>query len=131
MTWREDRQRSLELRFPKRESLTYEQLQERYFADLDRVCVINCLSVMERELKLQLGFMRPEDSLSLLFVPVRTLNPLRWLLFRGLEGDSQAELAHLLKLRAKDTYGDLEHIHCLDDYVRAWCKGKAPIAAAM
>jgi hypothetical protein len=121
MIWR---QRELETRFPQRPHLTKSQLAAEYFSELPITCVLEALELLEREFRIDAGFLRPDDSLIALFAPVRTWNPLRWLFLRGLESDGVAEIEHQLARkreslqRAQITRGD---VRSFGDFVRSWC----------
>ena len=114
-------------RFTGREDLGKDDLYERYFKELPRGEVLECLELVESELKIPAGILRPEDKLDTLFEPVSTNNPLRWLTYQVRAGDRQAEISYQLnkRLRKHDTADAWAQIETINDLVRAWC-GQSP-----
>ena len=97
-------------------------MHERCFRELPKENVSDCLCTFAREFQLDPGFLRPDDSLMVIFAPVRTWNPLKWLYFRGLEGDAAAELEALLakRLRERGISPQDMRLRTFGDFVRAW-----------
>ena len=125
MNARDSRQRQLEGRFPRRAHLTKDDMHAQYFSDLPKDDVLVALELFERELMIQIGFLRPDDSLTALLGPVMTRNPIRWLFYRGLEGDGVAEVGHQLAIRREQLgWSRLERgdLRTFGDFVRAWCR---------
>ena len=122
MIW-SSRQEALQQRFPPRPKLTDEELWAELFQDCSKVCVLECLIFLATEYRIDPGFLRPEDRLSVLFAPVKTLNPLKWLIYRGRESDGQTEIKFQLqkRLTADPKKRSLEHIETFGQFVRAWC----------
>jgi hypothetical protein len=113
-------------RFPNRETLSAEQLWREYFPDLPQDRTLQCFATFEREFHLPVGFLRPDDSLTALFAPVLTWNPIRWLFFRSLENDGVTEIRYQLELQLKRHGTDRlwSEIRTFGDFVRSWCGDK-------
>jgi hypothetical protein len=115
------REQVIRQRFPIRVVLSKEQLAVDYFADLPREAVIECLSFFERECRVSIGFLRPEDTISTILAPVHTRNPFRWLFYRAGESDGGSELEYQLRKRLEaHEVSSLLEIKTLGDYVAAW-----------
>ena len=116
-------------RFPDREDLGKLGLYDRYFRarGLKQQVVLECLGLVEDELKIPPGILRPEDSLDLLFEPVSSRNPFRWMEYQVRAGDRQGAISSALsdRLREFGTFDDWKTIATVDDLIRAWC-GKKP-----
>ena len=121
--WRE----SILARFPQRTSLDHQALWLEYFSTLPKATVIECFSAIEEALPISVGTFRPDDSLSALFAPVHTYNPIKWLMFRGLESEGVTDLRSQLANRQRQagTYGDWVTIRTFGEFVASWC-GKKP-----
>jgi hypothetical protein len=123
------RQQKMLSRFEGRKDLGKSELYERYFKGegLSLAEVIECLGLIESELGISAGVLRPEDKLDMLFEPVPTNNPLKWLTYQARAGDRQAEISYQLtkRLTRYGTFDDWTQIETIDDLVRAWC-GKIP-----
>ena len=114
-------------RFAGREDLGKDDLCERHFKELPREEVLECLELVESELKIPAGVLRPEDKLDTLFEPVSTNNPLHWLTYQVRAGDRQGEISYQLnkRLRKHGTADAWTQIETINDLVRAWC-GQTP-----
>jgi hypothetical protein len=101
--------RVMRSRFGSREMLSRDQCYEVHFAPLGlpKERVLECLDLIEVEFDVPVGLLRPTDRISLLFTPVPTKNPLKWLAYRGREEDSQSELDYELGKRLR-RYGTLD-----------------------
>jgi hypothetical protein len=124
------REQVIRARFPPRACLSPDQLWADFFSDLPQSCVRESLHAFQVEFRLDPGFLRPDDSLTALFAPVRTRNPWRWLSFRSIESDGVGELAHALtkRLDAMKAPKDVK-LSTFGDFVRAWC-GVLPATGA-
>ncbi len=115
-------------RFADREDLGKLGLYDRYFraTGLAQQSVVECLDLLEDELEIPPGILRPEDSLNLLFEPVESRNPFRWLEFQVRSGDRQGAISAELsdRLREYGTFDDWKTIATVEDLIRAWCGGK-------
>jgi hypothetical protein len=69
-------------RFNDREDIGKEALYDKFFKDLPKTDVFECLELLEEEYEISPGLLRPEDNLDKLFAPVQTKSPLRWLTYR-------------------------------------------------
>ncbi len=112
-------------RFSDRERVGGAELFERYWAvtGCEKEAVMDALELIEEKFEVPIGLLRPEDELSKLTDPVRTRNPLKWVMYRGITEDSVSELNYQLALRL-EKYGvqvPAGRIRTLGDYVRAWC----------
>lgn len=119
------RQHALKGRFPGRRTLSAEEMWRTCFPDAQRDDVLECVALFAQEFRIDVGFLRPEDSLDVLFAPVPSMNPWHWLEFRGLEGDGVAEIAHqLYKRRKARGLPELRRAEVLTfgDLMRAWCE---------
>ncbi len=118
-------------RFSDRELLGRDEFYDLYFEPLGlpKEKVLECLDLIEVEFEIPVGLLRPTDRLSLLFTPVPTKNPLKWLVYRTREGDCKSELEYQLskKLRRYETLGLWKNIEIetIEDLLRAWC-GERP-----
>ena len=117
-----NREKKIRARFPHRDDLSYEELWAQHFPSLPREQVVECLKLFELEYHITTGFLRPDDSLTALFAPVPTWNPIKWLMYRGIESDGRTELSHQLERRfpQQASQGLLE-LRTFGDYVSAWC----------
>ena len=115
-------------RFPDREDLGKLGLYDRYFRakGLKQQPVLECFDLLEAELQIRPGILRPEDSLDLLFEPVRSRNPFRWMEYHVRAGDRQGAISGELsdRLREFGTFDDWKTIATVDDLIRAWCGEK-------
>jgi hypothetical protein len=121
----------MQSRFGNRELLSRDQCYEVYFAPLGlpREQTLECLDLIEVEFEVPVGLLRPTDRLSLLFTPVPTKNPLKWVVYRMREGDCQSELDYelgkrLRRYRTLDLWKNIE-IETIETLLRAWC-GERP-----
>src|SRR2546429_2220763 len=96
-------------RFAGREVLDQETLYERYFKGegMLQAEVVECLTLIESELGIPAGVLRPEDELDMLFEPIPTKNPLKWLIYQTRAGDRQAEIGYQLNKRLR-RYGTVD-----------------------
>jgi hypothetical protein len=104
-------------------------LYNRYFRHLPKEQVFACLTFIEDEYEIPAGLLRPADSLTKLFAPVATSNPLKWLVYQVREGDSQNELNYEL-FRRQQRAGTNQAwvragIKTINDLIDAWC-GRSP-----
>lgn len=117
-------------RFVDREMLSRDECYDFYFKPLGlpKEMVFECLGLVEFEFEVPIGLLRPTDKLSVLFIPVETKNPWKWLVYRAREDDSQSELNYQLskRLRQFGTFDLWENIETIEDFVRAWC-GEKPM----
>lgn len=124
----------LRSRFGDREVLCRDDCYRQYFEalGLPKDEIMECLNLIESEFEIPVGLLRPKDKLSLLFAPIQTKNPWKWLVYRTREEDSQSELNYRLskKLRKHGTLGQwkMNKIESIEDLLRAWC-GRTPIQA--
>jgi hypothetical protein len=121
----ERRQRIIRARFPVRESLSKVQLAQDCFSQHDVTEVLALFDLIEFEFLIDVGFLRPEDRLDVLFSPVPTRNPLAWAQFRMRETDGVHEISvevakkrHKRRLPARP----INPIETLGDLVAAWCE---------
>jgi len=126
--------RAILARFNDRKDIGKREIYIRYFKPrgLDEDCVMECLELIETEYQIPAGVFRPEDKLEKLFEPVRTKNPLRWLIYRAHEGDSETEINYQLgkRMRRYGTIQSWSHVKhfgnlTLGDLIKAWC-GRKP-----
>ncbi len=121
----------MQSRFADRELLSRDKCYDLYFGPLGlpKEKVLECLAIVEIEFEVPIGLLRPTDKLSLLFSPVPTKNPLKWLVYRTREDDCQSELNYQLSERLRqyetlDLWENIE-IETVEDLLRAWC-GERP-----
>lgn len=118
--FRDARRAAIARRFPPRPDLPKEAIWQEFFADLPRAQVLECLGILEEDLVLPVGMLRPDDSLTALLAPVPTWNPIWWLRNRSIESDHVLELRQQLGARQQRT-DRVETLYKLGDLVRAWC----------
>ena len=115
-------------RFGDRKDLGKTGLYDQYFEveGLPQDRVLQCLDLIEQELTIPPGILRPGDSLDLLFNPVVSRNPFRWMEYQVRAGDTQGAISKELSDRLRDygTFDDWKSIATVDDLVRAWCGQK-------
>src|SRR5882762_1634856 len=106
-------------RFADREDLGKLGLYNRYFRpkNLKQRPVLECFDLLEAELQVPPGILRPEDSLDLLFEPVSSRNPFRWMEYQVRAGDRQGAVTGELsdRLREFGTFDDWKTIATVDD----------------
>lgn len=98
---------------------------ETVFFNLDQKEVSELFRLLEQEFRIDVGFLRPDDSLYALFSPVSTFNPLAWMIFRGLESDAKNEIgAELVRKRRKRGLPELltTEPRTFGELVVAWCQ---------
>jgi hypothetical protein len=125
MKSRDRRQQILSRRFPARENLDKIQLAQRCFPQYDASEVLTLFELIELEFEIDLGFLRPEDRLDVLFTPVPTRNPLAWANFRMRETDGVGEIsAEVAKKRRQRNLParPTDPIQTFGDLVAAWCE---------
>jgi len=112
-------------RFANREDIGKSGLYDGYFKaeGLARDAVFQCLVLLEEELTIPPGILRPDDSLNLLFEPVDSKNPFRWMEYQVRAGDRQGAISSELSSRLSEhgTFDSWETIDTVGDLVRAWC----------
>jgi hypothetical protein len=115
-------------RFGERKDLGKTGLYDQYFraTGLLQEDVFQCLDLIEEELRIPPGILRPSDSLDLLFEPVSSRNPFRWMEYQVKAGDAQGAISGELSNRLRDygTFDDWTTIDTVNDLVRAWCGQK-------
>jgi hypothetical protein len=115
-------------RLGNREDVGKLGLYDRYFRGkgLPPDSVLECLDLLEDELTIPPGVLRPDDSLDLLFEPVSSRNPFRWMEYQVRAGDVQGAISGALsdRLREFGTFEDWVTIATVDDLIRAWCGEK-------
>ncbi|MBK8812767.1 MAG: hypothetical protein IPN69_18840 [Acidobacteria bacterium] len=93
--------RNLPQKFSNRELLSRSELRERFFGDpsMDEDDIAECFDFFEFDFEFPVGYLRPEDDLSLLTEPPSSPNPLL-LIFGGnyFRGD---DLLEELNIRLK------------------------------
>jgi hypothetical protein len=87
------RRQEIMARFPVRDTLEKSELIRRFFPENNEGEVLELLELVEREFRIDVGFLRPDDSLYALFAPIPTRNPLWWMLFRMWESDGVTEIS--------------------------------------
>jgi hypothetical protein len=117
--------RQMLARFADREDIGVEQLYDLYFRTQGcaRSEVLKCLDLIESDVGIHPGILRPTDKLNLLFQPIETKNPFKWMVYQVRGGDMQAAISSELteRLRAHDTFDDWDQIDTVEDLIRAWC----------
>ena len=112
-------------RFADREDIGGERLYDVYFKTqgYPKSEVLKCFDLIESEVGIQPGILRPTDKLNLLFQPIETKNPFKWMVYQVRGGDMQAAISSELtqRLRAHNTFDDWTQIDTVEDLVRAWC----------
>lgn len=76
-------------------------MYKRYFADLPKEDVLECLELIEFEYELPAGLLRPADRLEKLFEPVASKNWWRSLVYQIRAGDRENELTLQLSKRMR------------------------------
>jgi hypothetical protein len=119
--------RDIRKTFAGRPSLDERDICRDYWPELDPDAVVELLALVEQELKISTGVLRPGDRLDELFRPATTRNPMKWLLREFRSADRKSEINWQLSKRMKrhGTPGDWATIETVDDLVRAWC-GQSP-----
>ena len=114
-------------RFGDREDIGKREVYQQYWSEMPEQAIMELFELIAIEYKLPAGLLRADDSLDKLLAPVRTRNPLKWLVYQLRAGDRQSELNRELTNRMKQdgTLGKWEKIDTIDDLVRAWC-GRLP-----
>jgi hypothetical protein len=110
-------------RFSDRSELDKRELYSQFFGSFPESDVLACLSLLEKEFKVPVGKFRPEDSLSKLFKPVSSLNPMKQAEFEVMAGDRQLEIQTELRKRLQhsSTCDSWVIVETIEDLVRAWC----------
>lgn len=116
-------------RFSDRETLSYEELFEGYFSilDLPKKEVKEFLNLIEDLYEVPIGKLRPYDSLSMLFSPVRARNFLERLSYEIYDSDLEFELNEHIekKIKKQGQTKQWSKLVTIKDCVSAWC-GKPP-----
>ena len=126
-TWR----KAVEARLGDRVDVGKDGLR-RFWSDLPERDVMAALELVEIEVDVRPGLLRPDDRLHDLFEAPPTRNPFRWLEFQTHSSDGMLELSYQLnkRLRANgrlDEWGD--NVYTVDEFVRAWCGSHRSIPA--
>ena len=110
-------------RFADREDLGANEAYRRFWSQLPEADVLELFALLESEYLFPPGLLRPNDSLERLFQPVRTQNPLRWLIYRARGEDRMSEVNYQLAKRQRrhGTLDKWKRIDTVDDLIRAWC----------
>jgi hypothetical protein len=118
-TWRN----RVALRFSDREDLGSKGVYEQFWRELPQNDVVELLNLIEFEYGVRPGLLRPDDPLTKLTEPVRTTDPVRWLIYQVATSDKHSELNYKLSNRMKqnETQNRWQSIDTVDDFVRAWC----------
>jgi hypothetical protein len=112
-----------------REVLTLEELRSRFFGELPKELVLECLTFLESE-SLPVGLMRPDDDLIALTTPPSTWNPIRFLVRRATFEDRIGEMNSQLydHWRTRPNVGPgPPKVRTFGDYVTTWCGAKSSI----
>jgi hypothetical protein len=120
-------------RFADREDLGKTRVRQQYWPELPEQDVMELFDVIQLNFQLLPGLLRPDDLVDKLAAPVKTANPLKWLVCRARTEDSLSELDYHLgkRLRQHGTQKAWEHtkIVTVNDLARAWC-GKLPLSTS-
>lgn len=112
-------------RFADRVDIGRDELYTRYFAPvgLPKEDVIALLELIELELELPSGLLRPDDSLAKLAEPVPAKNLWQWMVYQVRSGDRALEIDEQLekRMRRYGMTGLWSNIETVGDLVRAWC----------
>lgn len=115
--------RNLPQKFSNRELLSRSELRERFFGDpsMDEDDIAECFDFFEFDFEFPVGYLRPEDDLSLLTEPPSSPNPLL-LIFGGnyFRGDDLLEELNI-RLKRHGTKDDWKTIRTFGELVGAWC----------
>jgi len=121
---------AIKRRFPVRENLEKSELARRCFSEHDGAEALELFALVEREFRIDVGFLRPDDSLHALFSPVPARNPLTWIRFRALESIGVTEISTEVASKRRERglpSEPPEGIRSFGDLVRAWCeRGPSP-----
>lgn len=102
MKFREQWERALQQRFADRVSLSTNEIAAWFQPPLDVSAVDELRALIMSEFGIDLGTMRPEDSIDKLVLhPDSGGNPLRWMQFEGWSRDAANEVDEQLKNRLK------------------------------
>jgi hypothetical protein len=116
--------RELRKRLPRRDELSHTDLAARYWPDADLNDVLALFNLLEEELTMPAGLLRPEDDLDHLLAPFSLRKPLLWFQVEPHLEEATSEVNYQLKQRMKATgsrWSRQLRIHTLDGLVRAWC----------
>src|SRR5438046_2951640 len=117
-------------RFAERKDIGKDRLYAEYFMEdnLPKKEVLECLSLIESEYDLPAGLLRPDDKLTKLFEPVKTKNPLLWLIYQTRAEDRKSELNYELakRMHQHGILGRWSKIDTIGEFIHAWC-GKIPL----
>jgi hypothetical protein len=116
-------------RFPDREELEREALFEHFVREsgVTRQDVAELMDLLNTEVGIPYGLLRPGDSMDVLFEAIPTRNPLRWIEHQTRAADAKTELNHQLRKRMErlGTLHFWDEIPRIGDLVRAWA-GRLP-----
>lgn len=118
----------LRSRLPDREEISAAELRSRYWPALREEDVFALFDLIEQELEIPAGILRPTDDLDRLLEPVSIRRPLWWWRVEPSLEDGTSELNYELKKRMRARGDQIPrgfHIRTLDELVHAWCGGKA------
>ncbi|MBK8146924.1 MAG: hypothetical protein IPK58_01590 [Acidobacteria bacterium] len=116
--------RNLPQKFSNRELLSRSELRERFFGDpsMDEDDIAECFDFFEFDFEFPVGYLRPEDDLSLLTEPPSSPESFafdfRWQLL-SLGDDLLEELN--IRLKRHGTKDDWKTIRTFGELVGAWC----------
>ena len=117
-------------RFADREDLGQAEVYQQYWSDYPEQDVKELLELIHREYQLPPGLLRPDDHLDKLLAPVKTSNPLKWLVYRLRAEDRRSELNFQLSKRQRqhgtEKAWQLKAIVTMNDLMLAWC-GRLPL----
>jgi len=114
------------VRLPDRTDIGREMSLATLGRGLPDADVAELADLIELELQLPVGLLRPEDSLHQLLAPFQVGNPLTWLWAEGALEDGVSEVNYRLRLRRRDL--PERTLHSLDtvrDLFEAWCEKPA------
>lgn len=114
-------------RFLDREDLGAKLAYQQYWSQYPEEEIYDLFALITAEYGLRPGLLRPDDPMEKLLVPVRTKNPLKWLLYQHRSEDRRTELNYCLRKR-QEKYGTEQmweeaRIGTINDFALAWCGG--------
>jgi hypothetical protein len=81
--------------------------------------------LLEVELGLPLGLLRPDDHVKEIFAPFTLGNPLTWLMAETRLEDGLTEVSYALRKRLKTRGRTMAEVHTVRDLFSAWCAGNS------
>jgi hypothetical protein len=115
--------RELRDRLPDREELSPAALHAQFWAALSQNDVFRLFDLIQQELGIPVGLLRPEDNLDRLLSPVSIRRPLRWFRIEPALEDATSELNYQLKLRLQGRpLPAAFRVRTLDELARVWCR---------